>query len=161
VKLAVISDTHLPRGSRALPERCLEALREADLILHAGDFVSGAFLEELRELGSVKAVHGNMDDARVRAELPARHVVEAAGVRIGLVHDPGPASGREARLAGAFPGCTAVVYGHTHIPQVERHKGVWILNPGSPTERRRAWARAFIVLDVRRDEIVPTLVELT
>ena len=64
-------------------------------------------------------------------------------------------------VAGAFPGCTAVVYGHTHIPQVERHKGVWILNPGSPTERRRARARAFIVLDVRRGEIVPTLVELT
>jgi putative phosphoesterase len=148
VRIVVISDTHQPRGSRGLPERCVAELRRSDLILHAGDVVSAGFLRELRALGPVEAVHGNMDDAELRAALPERRVVEAGGVRIGMLHDPGPAAGRETRLAAAFPGCAAVVYGHTHLPQVERRGGVWILNPGSPTERRRAPTRGLIRLDV-------------
>ena len=147
MKIVVISDTHQPRGSRALPERCVAELLRADLIVHAGDVVSAGFLGELRAFGPVGAVHGNMDDAELRAGLPERRVVDAGGVRIGMLHDPGPATGREARLAVAFPGCAAVVYGHTHVPQVERYGGVWILNPGSPTERRRAPTRGLIRLD--------------
>jgi predicted phosphodiesterase len=81
-------------------------------------------------------------------------------VSIGMVHVPGPAAGREARLAARFPGCHAVVYGHTHVPQIEHRDGVWILNPGSPTERRRAPTRAMLELRVRRAELVPTLVTL-
>jgi putative phosphoesterase len=75
-------------------------------------------------------------------------VVEVEGVRIGLVHIPGPAAGREERLVSWFPDCDAVVYGHTHVPQLERHRGAWILNPGSPTERRRARYRSVLVADV-------------
>jgi uncharacterized protein len=161
VRIAVVSDTHQPRGSRALPDRCVEELRAADLILHAGDFVAAGFLEELRMFGAVEAVRGNMDDAKLRAELPERRVVGSGGARIGMVHDSGPLAGREARLVAAFPGCDAVVYGHTHIPQVERHAGVWILNPGSPTERRRGPVHAMLVLDVDSEEIAPRLVELS
>jgi uncharacterized protein len=161
VRIAVISDTHQPRGSRALPPRCVEELRAADLILHAGDVVAAGYLAELRSLGPVEAVHGNMDDAVLRSQLPERRVVEAAAARIGIVHDAGPAAGREERLVAAFPGCAAVVYGHTHVPQMERHKGVWILNPGSPTERRRAPSRALLVLEVDGGEIEPRLVELS
>jgi uncharacterized protein len=161
-RIAVISDTHLPRGARTLPGECVRLLAGAELVLHGGDFVSVEFLEELREIGPpVEGVVGNMDEPRLKEMLPKERVVEVGGMRIGMVHDAGPRAGREARLAARFEDCEAVVYGHTHIPQVERHKGVWILNPGSPTERRRARARAFIVLDVRRGEIVPTLVELT
>jgi putative phosphoesterase len=160
VKVAVVSDTHQPRGSRALPARCVEELRAADLILHAGDVVTAGYLDELRRLGPVEAVHGNMDEAVLRASLPARRVVDAGGARIGMLHDPGPSAGREARLVAAFPGCGAVVYGHTHVPQVERHEGVWILNPGSPTERRRARSRAFLVLEVADGSVEPQLVEL-
>ena len=78
-----------------------------------------------------------------------------------MVHVPGPRAGREARLAARFPGCGAVVYGHTHLPQVERRDGVWILNPGSPTERRRGPFHSMLVLDVRAGRIRPELVRLT
>jgi predicted phosphodiesterase len=81
--------------------------------------------------------------------------------RIGMVHAAGRAGGREERLVRRFPGCDAVVYGHTHSPQVSRHGDCWILNPGSPTERRRAPARTMLVLGVRGRALEPELVELT
>jgi hypothetical protein len=140
VRLAIISDTHLPRGARQLPGACLERLRAADLILHAGDFTTVAILDELEALGPpVAAVHGNVDGADVRARLPERRVVEAAGARIGMVHNAGPAAGRVERQRLAFPGCDAVVFGHSHIPLHERDdaSGFQLFNPGSPTDRRR------------------------
>ena len=159
--VAVISDTHLPRGARRIPEACLERLRAADLILHAGDVASVSALEELEALGPpVRAVCGNVDEWALQERLPARDVVEAGGARIGMTHDPGPAPGREARLASSFPGCAAVVYGHTHFPQVDREGDVWILNPGSPTERRRARAHTMIVLEIEDGRIRPELIEL-
>ena len=122
-----------------LPAACVERLRAADLVLHAGDLSSLGFLEELRALGPpVMAVSGNGDEAALKAVLPAQRVVDLERVRIGMTHVPGPAAGREARLVSRFPGCDAVVYGHTHVAQVERVGDVWILNPGSPTKRRRA-----------------------
>ena len=159
--IAVISDTHLPRGGRALPERCLELLRAADLILHGGDFVTGGFLEELRALGPpVEAVFGNMDEPALKESLPKQHVVEFEGVRIGMVHIPGPAAGRAARLRAKFPDCDAVIYGHTHVPEVLQDSGVWILNPGSPTEKRKAPSRAMLLLEVETRRIEPRLIEL-
>ena len=156
--VAAISDTHLPRGARRLPETCLERLRTADLILHAGDLVALSVLEDLRALGPpVRAVHGNVDEPAVRDLLPRRLVVEAAGARIGMAHVPGPRVGRERRLAHRFPGCHAVLYGHTHMPQVDRHEGVWIFNPGSPTERRRAPAHTMLLLEVEAGEVRPQL----
>jgi hypothetical protein len=161
MRIAVVSDTHLPKGARRLPADCAERLAAADLILHAGDLVTVAFLEELSAFGPpVAAVHGNVDEPALRALLPAERVVEAEELRIGLVHDAGPRAGREARLARRFAGCAAVVYGHSHLPQVERVGGVWFLNPGSPTERRRAPARTMLELCVRRDAIVPELIDL-
>jgi putative phosphoesterase len=161
VLVAVVSDTHLPRGGRRLPESCVERLRRADMILHAGDLVARSVLDELRALGPpVHAVHGNVDEPALRALLPARLVVEAGEARIGMTHVPGPAAGREARLAARFPGCDAVVYGHTHLPQVERAGRVWILNPGSPTERRRAPSHTMIELRVEGRELAPELVQL-
>lgn len=159
--IAVISDTHMPKGARTLPEECVARLRAADLILHAGDVVAASFLEELRRLGPpVEAVYGNMDEPALRDSLPKERVVDADGARIGMVHIPGPLAGREGRLAGRFPGCGAVVYGHTHVPQVELVDGVWILNPGSPTERRRSPFRSMIELVAGRGELVPKLVQL-
>jgi uncharacterized protein len=150
----------MPRGARRLPEACVSRLRSADLVLHAGDFAALSVLEELRALGPpVRGVVGNVDEPALRAVLPERLVVEAGAARVGLVHDAGPRAGREARLLGWFPGCGAVVYGHTHLPQVSLVDGVWVLNPGSPTERRRASARSMLVLEVGTDgEISPELV---
>jgi putative phosphoesterase len=116
-------------------------------------------LDELRALGPpVEAVFGNMDEPALRGSLPQRHVVEADGARIAMVHIPGARAGREARLASWFAGCDAVVYGHTHIAQVGRHEGVWILNPGSPTERRKAPERSMLELEIAAGKITPTLI---
>jgi putative phosphoesterase len=161
VLVAVIADTHMPRGGRRLPAACVERLRAADLILHAGDIVTAEVLVALEELGPpVEAVHGNMDEPALRERLPATLVTEASGMRIGMTHDGGPRAGREERLTRRFQGCAAVVYGHSHQPQIARVGNVWILNPGSPTERRRAPARTMLVLDVTAGGIEPELVEL-
>jgi uncharacterized protein len=160
VRLAVISDTHMPRGTRALPAACLERLAAADLILHAGDLTGAPFLELVRAIGPpVEAVHGNMDEPALKALLPVELVVEVEEARIGMVHVPGPRRGRESRLAARFPGCDAVVYGHTHVPQVELAGGVWILNPGSPTERRSAPTRSMLEVTITGRALEPTLVQ--
>ena len=161
MRIAVIADTHMPRGGRVLPDSCLELLRSAELVLHAGDVVTAAFLEELRALGPpLEAVQGNMDEPALKATLPKERIVEAGGVRIGMVHIPGPAAGHAERLARRFPGCDAIVYGHTHVPEVARLGDVWILNPGSPTERRTARGHAMLSLLVEGGEIDPELVWL-
>jgi uncharacterized protein len=151
----------MPRGARRLPAECLRRLENAGLILHAGDFVRTAVLEDLGRLAPVEAVAGNMDEPALMELLPERRVVSVAGARIGMVHVPGPAAGRAARLVAAFPGCDAIVYGHTHSPDVSRVGDVWVLNPGSPTERRGAPARSMLMLDVRSGEIRPEVVTLS
>jgi hypothetical protein len=138
VEIAIISDTHLPRGARALPEACRERLQTADLIIHAGDFVTLEVLQELRELGPVVGVHGNVDNAAVRVALPATAIVPVGERRVGIVHDAGPAAGRLRRLRIRFPDADAVVFGHSHIPLREgAPDGFQIFNPGSTTDRRR------------------------
>ena len=117
--------------------------------------MAASVLGELASLAAVEAVYGNMDEPALRESLPERRVVPVEDVRIGLVHVPGPTVGRAERLVGWFPGCDAVVYGHTHVPEVARHASVWILNPGSPTERRRAPSRAMLVLEIAGREIRP------
>ena len=112
----------------------MRLLAGADLVLHGGDFVSIGFLEELRAIGPpVEGIHGNMDEPDLKVLLPKERVVEVDGLRIAMVHNAGPRVGREARLAARFADCEAVVYGHTHVPQVERFQHLWVLNPGSPT----------------------------
>lgn len=122
-----------------MPPACVERLRHADMIVHAGDLAVLGVLEGLEALGPpVVAVHGNVDEAALRARLPERQVVEVDGVRIGVVHDAGPAMGRLERLRRAFPGAAAVIFGHSHVPLHERAAdGFQIFNPGSPTDRRR------------------------
>ncbi len=139
MRIAVVSDTHLPRGSRRIPEACLERLAGSDLIVHAGDFSSIGALEDLIALGPpVAAVHGNVDEPSVRERLPAEHSFAFGGARVGLVHDAGPARGRLARMRRRFPDADAVIFGHSHMPLHEAEGDLQIFNPGSPTERRRA-----------------------
>jgi len=139
VDIAVISDTHMPKGGRRLPDACVTRLQAADLIIHAGDLIELEVLNDLRRYAPVKAVHGNVDDAAVQAALPMTATVRAEGVRIAIVHDSGPARGRLVRLRSRFRDADAVIFGHSHMPLHERgHDGFQIFNPGSPTERRRA-----------------------
>ena len=136
--IAVIADTHLPRGPRKLPERCLEHLREAELILHAGDVSTVGVLDELSALGPpLVAVHGNVDEPALVERLDGDVQLELGGVRLAMTHDAGPASGRVARLRRRFPAADAVVFGHSHIPLLDGVEGFQIFNPGSPTDRRR------------------------
>lgn len=126
----------------------MQLLRKASVIVHTGDLTAAEVLDELSALGPVEAVCGNMDAPELRGLLPERLTVEAEGLRVGLVHDAGPAVGRHERLADWFPDCDLVAYGHTHLPEVARHDAVWIVNPGSPTERRRAPGHTMaVVLD--------------
>jgi uncharacterized protein len=136
----------MPRGGRGLPEGCLRLLQESSLILHTGDLTSSEFLADLEAFGPVAAVRGNMDEPPLRSQLPERLKIEAEGIHIGLVHDGGSRAGREDRLRTWFPDCDAVAYGHSHLPEVSRVQEKWILNPGSPTERRKAPEKTMIVL---------------
>jgi uncharacterized protein len=160
-RLAVISDTHLPRGARRLPDRCVELLRGADAILHAGDLSSAETLAELRALGPpLHAVYGNVDEPAVLARLPAALMLEIEGARIAMLHDSGPAAGRMARMRARFPEADAVVFGHSHIPLHEESEGFAIFNPGSPTERRRAPHHTMGVATVTEGRLVFELVLL-
>jgi putative phosphoesterase len=123
VRIAVVSDTHLPRGDRVLPPALLEECAAADLILHAGDVVRGSVLDELEAYGRVLGVRGNGDGPELWSRLPQTRTIELAGTRIGMIHDAGRAEGRPARLAALFPGCHVIVFGHSHVPLVDRHDG--------------------------------------
>ena len=149
MRVAVIADTHLPRGSRRLPDACVERLRAADLVIHAGDFSTAAAYEEIGAMTKdLVAVHGNVDDAELRRQLPERTEVTVGPVRIGVIHDAGPARGRLERMRRLFPGVDAVVFGHSHMPLLEREGDFQIFNPGSPTERRRAPVRTMGIASV-------------
>lgn len=140
MRLAIISDTHLPRGNRSLPAACVAELRGADAILHAGDFARIEVLRMLEGLGPpVHGIHGNVDDDALRRMLPAARLVTAAGARIAMIHDAGQRTGRLVRMRARFKDADAVVFGHSHLPLHERAEdGFQIFNPGSPTERRSA-----------------------
>jgi putative phosphoesterase len=161
VEIAIIADTHMPRGARRLPEQCVVRLKAADLILHAGDLMRLPVLRELERYGPLVAVHGNADDAEVRAALPAGASVDAGGATIGLIHDAGPARRRIERLRRRFPEADAVVFGHSHSPMHNRApEGFQIFNPGSPTERRRAPHHTMGIATVQGGRVTFELVAL-
>jgi uncharacterized protein len=154
--VAVISDTHMPRGARRLPDAFVERIRAADLLLHAGDFMTVEVLRELERIGPpLVGVHGNVDTAEMRRLLPAERIVRAEGVRIAMVHDAGASAGRLERLRRRFgDSADAVVFGHSHLPLHERAAdGFQIFNPGSPTERRRAPAHTMGLAQVEGSSI--------
>ena len=162
MRIAVISDTHMPRGNRALPARAVAELREADAILHGGDFMRAEVLEMLQRLGPpVHGVHGNVDDEALRRMLPAARVVEAGGARIAMIHDAGQRTGRLVRMRARFKDADAVVFGHSHLPLHEADAdGFQIFNPGSPTERRSAPAHTMGIATVEDGRVHFELIAL-
>ena len=161
MELAIVSDTHMPRGDRRLPDACVARLRAADAILHAGDLMTVEVLELLEALGPpVHAVHGNVVEPALRMRLPAVRLVEAGGARIVITHDAGPADRRLARLRRRFPDADAVVFGHSHQPLHQERDGFHIFNPGSPTERRRAPVHTMGVALAEAGRLSFTLIEL-
>jgi putative phosphoesterase len=137
-RLLLISDTHIPGRARRLPDAVLREADAADLVIHAGDWVSAAVLDELETHAEVLGVFGNNDGADLRERLPevARRVIE--GVRFGVVHETGPSARREQRMDAAYADVDVLVFGHSHIPwDTPTPGGMRLLNPGSPTDRRR------------------------
>jgi putative phosphoesterase len=145
--IAVIADTHMPKGERRLPQRCVELLAAAEAVIHAGDFFGTATLAEIESLCPVvHAVHGNVDEPALRRSLPETLEVPVGDRIVAVVHDAGPAAGRLRRMQRRFPDADAVVFGHSHLPLHDREDGFQIFNPGSPTERRRAPRRSMGLL---------------
>jgi putative phosphoesterase len=138
-RLLLLADTHLPKRARALPPAVWAAVEEADLVIHAGDWVDIALLDELQGRATrLLGVWGNNDGAELRARLPevARETVE--GIRLAVVHETGGSVGREARCEADYPDTDLLVFGHSHIPwDTVTPNGLRLLNPGSPTDRRR------------------------
>ncbi|MEU6807138.1 metallophosphoesterase family protein [Streptomyces neyagawaensis] len=139
MRLLLMSDTHLPRRARALPERLLADLPHADVVVHAGDWVDEATLDLLEQRSRrVIGVYGNNDGPALRARLPEVAHADLDGLRLAVVHETGPAQGRERRCADRFPDTDVLVFGHSHIPwDTTTDTGLRLLNPGSPTDRRR------------------------
>ncbi|MFJ4927284.1 metallophosphoesterase family protein [Streptomyces sp. NPDC088736] len=139
MRLLLMSDTHLPTRARELPPRLMAELPLADVVVHAGDWVDTATLDLLEERARrLVAVHGNNDGPELRARLPEVARAELDGLRLGVVHETGVARGREPRCAERFPDLDVLVFGHSHIPwDTTTGTGLRLLNPGSPTDRRR------------------------
>ena len=139
MRLLLISDTHLPKKARHLPAQVWQEVDAADVVVHAGDWVDVALLHELGSRAqSLVGVYGNNDGPSLRAQLPEVTTVELEGLRLTVVHETGSARGREARCARRFPDSDVLVFGHSHIPwDSVTPGGLRLLNPGSPTDRRR------------------------
>ena len=145
--IAVIADTHMPKGRRELPAECVDKIRAADALIHAGDFAAASVLADLEGLCPVVlGVHGNVDDAALRQRLPESLEIDVGERTVAVIHDAGPSRGRIERLRARFPDADAVVFGHSHLPLHEERDGFQIFNPGSPTERRRAPRRSMGLL---------------
>ncbi|MFC4011200.1 metallophosphoesterase family protein [Nonomuraea purpurea] len=158
MNVVVLSDTHAPRRWRSCPPRVAEHLRGADVILHAGDVCLASVIGELAAYAPVHVVKGNNDGPDVEA--PETLELTLEGLRIGMIHDSGPAKGRLARMRKLFPEADLVVFGHSHIPLDESGEGLRIFNPGSPTDRRRQPQGTVGLLTIERGvitraEIVP------
>ena len=138
MRISVLSDTHSPRFWKGCPPAVAAALEGTDLILHAGDVCRVETLVELEAFAPVRAVRGNNDGDDVAAwGAPETLQLQLEGLVVAMIHDSGPASGRGARLLRRFPSADLVVFGHSHIPWDEVHRGQRAFNPGSPTDRRR------------------------
>ncbi len=160
----MISDTHIPKRARAIPAPLLAAIDEGDVVIHAGDWVDTATLDLLEARARrVIGVWGNNDGPDLRGRLPEVARVELEGVRFAVVHETGPASGREQRCETAFPGVDVLVFGHSHIPwDTVTPGGMRLLNPGSPTDRRRQPAGTYLTAVVEEGRLADvTLVQLT
>lgn len=159
MRLLLTADTHLPKRAKVLPEQLLAEVDRADAVLHAGDWVDVATLDLLQARARrLIGVFGNNDGPELRSRLPELARAELGGLRFGVVHETGAAQGRERRCAERFPDLDVLVFGHSHIPwDTTAPGGLRLLNPGSPTDRRRQPYCTYLtarVADGRLDEVV-------
>jgi putative phosphoesterase len=155
---AVIADTHVPRRARTLPGGLIPHLERANLILHAGDLMDPTLLEELAAYAPTRVVRGNLDPPE--AGLPETLEFEFGGVRVAMIHDSGPKKGRRNRMKRRFPRARVIVFGHSHIPWLEDEDGLLLLNPGSPTDKRRQPDHTFALLRAEDGEVAAEILAL-
>jgi len=158
MKIGVVADTH----SMDLPPQMLEAFRQVDLIIHAGDFCCLSVLDTLGKIREVKAVYGNMDDPDVRQRLPEKQIIECGSVKIGLYHGAGAAANILDTVQQAFVNDTvdAVVFGHSHQALNRRIGGVLYFNPGSATDTVRAPYRSYGIMDVNHSGVKAKIIKV-
>lgn len=139
MELLLIADTHVPKRARDLPAAVWDAVQNADVVMHAGDWVDPELLDHLEERSAkLIACWGNNDGDELRRRLPERADVTLGGLRFTVVHETGASGGRDARMARLYPDTDVLVFGHSHIPwDTTAETGLRLLNPGSPTDRRR------------------------
>ncbi|MGY1896980.1 metallophosphoesterase family protein [Nocardia gipuzkoensis] len=151
MRLLIIADTHVPKRARDLPEPLWREVDAADVVVHAGDWVELALLDRLEARSErLVGVYGNNDGPALRARLPEIARAELDGLRLAVVHETGPAKGREERCARKFPDTDVLVFGHSHIPwDSVTDTGLRLLNPGSPTDRRRQPEHTYLTAQVQ------------
>jgi putative phosphoesterase len=159
VHLLLLADTHLPRRARDLPLEVWREVERAVLVVHAGVWVALALLDELTErAAAVLGCWGNNDGPELRARLPEVGRVEIEGVRLGVVHETGASTGRDARMDKQHPDLDVLVFGHSHIPwDTVTPAGMRLLNPGSPTDRRRQPACTYMTMELEAGRVDVTL----
>lgn len=154
MKIGVLSDTHIPQRAKHLPQALLKGLQDVDYMIHAGDWVSLSVYRILKKYGPVEGVAGNCDGEDIISKFGKKKILQLEGFRIGVMHGEGMKKTTEKRVWDAFAGdkVDLVIFGHTHIPVCKRHKGVWMFNPGSPTDKRRQARYSFGIITLG-DEI--------
>jgi uncharacterized protein len=155
VRLLLIADTHLPKRAKDLPAAVWSAVDQVDVVIHAGDWVEPDLLDALEERAKrVVACWGNNDGAELRRRLPERADVVLDGVRFTVTHETGASTGRDARMARQYPDTDVLVFGHSHIPwDTTTETGLRLLNPGSPTDRRRQPHHTYMTATVQDGEL--------
>jgi putative phosphoesterase len=159
MRLVVTADTHVPKRARELPDGLWRAIEDADVVVHAGDWVDVRLLDAIEgRARRLVGVYGNNDGPPLRARLPEVARVELGGVRLAVVHETGPATGRERRCDAAFPDCDVLVFGHSHIPwDTVTPGGMRLLNPGSPTDRRRQPVGTYLTAHIVNGQLTGTV----
>ncbi len=148
MRVGVLSDTHVPTVSAALPRAVFDIFKDVDLILHAGDLVELSVLDELRAIAPVEAVAGNMDESEVHMALPTKKVIPIGGYSVGLIHGKYKIDEQRTMIRAEFDRVDLIVYGHSHSPFWGKIDGVYFLNPGSPTDKRYAPYNSVAILEV-------------
>lgn len=160
MRIAVLSDTHIPIMAEDLPRQVYDGIAGVDMILHAGDIVDIEVLEKLSKIAPVKAVCGNMDSDRACSKLPKKAIVKAGSLSLGLIHGWGAPSNLIDAVAREFKNVDAIIFGHSHAPLSQTKNGILFFNPGSPTDRIFAPYKSYGILEIEDSKISPNIIRI-